>query len=106
MEQYNVKERKASKNIRNRKSSLAYYLTLSKEDGVQIKAEVCKKTFLSVTGFREKINRVNAVRRDSKDSKEDEGTPTTSKQRGMSGSRGESYTTDKEFMVHFFNKYN
>jgi hypothetical protein len=93
VEEYEVKRRKASQNIRTRKSSYKYYLTLSKEDGLQVKAEVCKKTFLQVTGFREQLTRKNAVSTVGEVKK---------RQRGMGGARGETYDTDKEFLVSFF----
>jgi hypothetical protein len=93
VERYDVKERKPSKKMKSRMSSYHYHLTLTLEDGVQRKYEVCKKTFLAVTGFREKIVRENAV---------DQGIPGR-RRRGKYGRRGSS-DADHQFMVNFFNE--
>ena len=93
VERYDVKEKKPSKKLRDRKSSFRYFLTLT-EGSSQRKVEVCKPTFLAVTGFREKVIRQNSV---------DQGAPAP-KRRGMFGGRGEKSVADREFLDSFFDR--
>ena len=50
VKRYDVKERKPSKKLRDRKSSFRYFLTLT-EGSSQRKVEVCKPTFFSCNRF-------------------------------------------------------